>query len=515
MLDNIIKYLSPQWALKREMARFRLSMLDTIAPAYDGASGVKRGMKNWAPMALSPDREQTLERGALTARSRDLYRNDTLARSAINTANTNIVGSGLALKCSIDAKFLGMGDDEAEEWENRVEREFSLWCRPEGCDAEARLTFQEIQALALLSVLQSGDVFVALPFIRRINNPYQVKLQLIEADRVCNHHFAPDTDMLSGGVLTDKYGAPVEYHILNGHPGGFYPEYKWQIVPAFGRRSGRRNILHLMHVERPGQRRGMPFLTPVVESLRILKKYSEAEMLAALVASMFTVFVKTESGAALDAFTPDTDESTPADELKMGPAAIVDLGPGEDITMANPSRPNSQFDGFVLAVSRQVGAALEIPFELLTKHFTASYSASRAAMLEAWKFFKMRRAWMAGKLCQPAYEEWLTEAILAGRIDAPGFFDDPSIRAAYCKTQWIGPAQGQIDPVKETQAAKLRIETGLSTRSNETAAIGGDWEANYRQLVKERRMLAEGGLSGDSPSTVTVEPQTVDEEETQ
>src|SRR5690606_20406351 len=110
-------------------------------------------------------------------------------------------------------------------------------------------------------------------------------------------------------------------------------------------------------------------------------------------------------------------------ELAAG--AIISLGENESIEQANPMRNNSSFDGFVKAVCRQIGSALEVPYELLLKHFTASYSASRAALLEAWKMFRKRRAWMAARFCQPVYEEWLTEAILLGRIDAPGFFDDP------------------------------------------------------------------------------------------
>ena len=77
------------------------------------------------------------------------------------------------------------------------------------------------------------------------------------------------------------------------------------------------------------------------------------------------------------------------------------------------------------ALAKYVGAALEIPVEVLTKNFVSSYSASRAALLEAWKAFRMRRSWIAADLCQPVYELFLSEAIARGRIHAPGFFLDP------------------------------------------------------------------------------------------
>ena len=79
------------------------------------------------------------------------------------------------------------------------------------------------------------------------------------------------------------------------------------------------------------------------------------------------------------------------------------------------------------AMCEQVGAALEIPADLLMMSFNSSYSASRAALLEAWKAFRMRREWLVKDFCDPVYELWLTEAVALGRISAPGFLTDPLI----------------------------------------------------------------------------------------
>ncbi len=44
--------------------------------------------------------------------------------------------------------------------------------------------------------------------------------------------------------------------------------------------------------ERPGQRRGVPVLAPVIEALKQLGRYTDAELVAAVVSGLFTVFVK-------------------------------------------------------------------------------------------------------------------------------------------------------------------------------------------------------------------------------
>ena len=142
------------------------------------------------------------------------------------------------------------------------------------------------------------------------------------------------------------------------------------------------------------------------------------------------------------------------------------------------------------ALCEQVGAALEIPADLLLMAFNASYSASRAALLEAWKAFRMRREWLTKNFCRPVYEVWMTEAVARGRIVAPGFLTDPLIRQAYLQSEWIGPSQGQLDPTKEVAAAVTAIENGLSTREAEAIRLNGsEYAANVDKLTLENERL--------------------------
>jgi len=127
--------------------------------------------------------------------------------------------------------------------------------------------------------------------------------------------------------------------------------------------------------------------------------------MSAVISAMFTVFVKSEDEEGLAPMTPldEVGGSRNDGDYKLAPGAILDLQPNENIEIADPKRPNQAFDPFVQAILRQVGVALELPFEILIKHFTASYSAAQAALVEAWKFFSSRRSWLAIQLCQPVY----------------------------------------------------------------------------------------------------------------
>jgi lambda family phage portal protein len=221
--------------------------------------------------------------------------------------------------------------------------------------------------------------------------------------------------------------------------------------------------------------------------------------MAALVQSFFTAWIETESDPAAfptnEVGSDEPEVSHDPNEYEMGAGQVIHLKPGEKVNFGNPNIPTNGFDAFVKSVATQIGAALEIPRDVLLKEFNSSYSASRGALLEAYRAFKKRRQWLVNDFCQPLYEIWLAEAVARGRISAPGFFADPLIRAAYCGTQWIGPAQSQIDPSKEVKAAILAVDRGFKTHEQATVEMdGGDWEENVEQLKREKAALAEAGV---------------------
>lgn len=497
-VDRVVRYFAPRLAQERLLARVRGEMFAAYAAGYAGASRSDRALQGWQTAIGSPDADILTDLQLLRDRSAWLARNAPLGAGAIGTTVTNVVGVGLTLQARVDRKLLKLSDAAADDWEDHAEREFALWSKC--CDAQRTLMFGGLQELAFRSCLERGDVFAVLPYIAKPEHPYGLSLQLIEADRVCNPDHKPDSRELAGGIERDRYGAPVAYHILETHPGELYSPRggeRWTRVRAFGELAGRRQVLHLFRQIRIGQSRGVPFLAPVIKALKQLDRYSEAELMAAVVSGMFTVFVRSNADGQLGPFMPESEADGGTDAgIRLGNGAVVGLAPGEDISTADPKRPNANFDPFVLAVVRQIGLCLEIPYEVLVKHFTASYSAARAALLEAWKFFSGRRQWLAQYFCQPIYEAFLEEAIANGRLDAPGYLSDALIRQAYCRAEWIGPAKGMINEKDEVDAAIARIDRNISTLDSETAALtGGDWEANVRQRQKEQRALLAAGLA--------------------
>lgn len=474
--------------------RARMAWKLLSASSYIGADRSRRATRNWVTSQGDADTDILFDLPTLRERSRDAIRNNPIALGAINTKVTNIVGAGLKLNAQIDAGFLGMSDEQAEQWQDAVEREFNAWaCSPDSCDIQRTSNFYDLQALAFRSTLENGDVFALLPDQMYIDGDYGLKIQLIEADRCSNPGRKSDTSKLAGGIERDDNGAPVQYHITDKHPGQRGAKLTWQSYPAFGSETGRRNVLHLYHQLRVGQTRGVPDLAPITEMLKELSDYSKAELDAAVVTSFLGIVTTTPTRQGLGAMAGTSAASDKNEPYKLGPAVVLDLAEGEDVKVVDPNRPNANFDPFVLAILRQIGIALELPYELLIKHFTSSYSAARAAMEDAKRFFKVRRSWLASRFCQPIYELFLYEAIASGRIIAPGFLQDPQIRRAYSGTyidQWIGPAWASIDPKKENEAYEIEQRHGWRTAQEITAEkTGGDWRKKVVRRNKEMQML--------------------------
>lgn len=457
-----------------------------------GNAGYDNSMLDWSPLSTNADSDIVMNHEVLRQRSRDLSMNESLANGALKKIVSNVVGGGLRLNSQINHKYLSIKRKQAEKIETQIEFEFNLWAdKAYNCDSAGTLNFNDMQRLVLLSVLVSGDVFVFLPSLKRNNSIYDLKLKIVESDRIQDPPAKDMTKNILGGVEIDKKtGLPTHYHVVNQLPNAVnfaaLQPTEWQRIPIRGESSGRLNVIHLFTVERPEQRRGIPLLSPVIKLFKQLSRYSEAEIMAAVVSGMLSVFIESENPTQVpfQDWPKDPREKIKYDNVSMTPGMILALKRGDKVNVANPGRPNPNYEGFINTILRQIGVSLEIPFEVLLGHFQSSYSASRAAILAAWQVFDARRKWLVEHFCQPVYEEWLTEAVLKGRVNLPGFLNDPAIKAAWCRADFYGPAMPQIDPGKEVAAAKARFDGGFTTMAYETAQLTGQ---NFDETHKINR----------------------------
>lgn len=496
LLDKAIGYISPRTAARRLQARAQMAILG----GYIGARRDRPATGGWQTPGGSPETDVIADLATLRDRCADLERNSPVGCAVINTNAEHVVGTGLVCNPQIDAKYLRLSPDAAEQWQADTRRRFRTWCASVDSDVERTLNFYAQQDLVLRSTLSRGDVFALTPRLQR-NGRTRLAVQLVEADRVCNPGRRANTTTMTEGIEHDPAtGEPVRCHITNHHPGDMRAgPLEWTPVDYRGSRTGRRNVLHIYKRLRPSLRRGVPMLAPVIEPIKQVTKYSEAELHAAVASAVIAVMLEMDGEAFNDLYDDDSKKlvidraSKWSGEVETGQA--INLMPGEKPHQTNFGRPNAQFDPFVTACFRQIGMAVGMPYEVLVMAYQSSYSAAKGALLMAWRGFMNRRDWLATQFCQPIYELWLADEVAEGRIAAPGFFADEVVRHAWCGTQWVGDGPGSLDPLKEAKAAEVRLGLGTTTLQAESQLHDGvDWETKHPQQVKEAQARRAAGL---------------------
>jgi len=466
---------------------------------------IKKTLKSWLPKHYSAvsDIDHNLE--TVRARSYSLFVNSPVGSAAIKTMAQGVVNEGLKVFPRLNHTALNMSIDEARSWEEKTKQEFELWSESVECDFYRRNTFCELQRLSFINQLTDGDC--ACLFRRKISqsqNPYSLRLQLIEAGRICNPQqqggvIFNNVDMQRGnsrivnGVEVDVSGHLKALWIANKIPTEFNTTKiltSWSRVKFFGERSGEQNLCFLCNDSRIEQFRGEPFLSPVIEIIKNIARYTDAELTSAIVKTYFSIFFTqafSDRNYGLKQIVPSVDIDT--SEMQLGPGTLTGLPPGVNVQSVSPAGAASTFESFTIQLLKQVGAALNLPYEVLMKNFQSSYSASKAALLQAENEFRRRREAFIVDFCQPIYRNFLAESIALGRIDAPGFFDDALTKNLWCSADWRNSTNFCLDPVKEVQAAKLRLELGLSSHTKEATNLSGaDYLENLRTLRKEEQL---------------------------
>lgn len=493
-----------------------------------GASTTRQALRGYLPIKSSPKSDVDVNLNILRSRSSDMAINSPIGSAAINRYRTNVVGAGLIPSPRPDYRLLGISAEEATEWRRKTKAEFNLWANSVDCDLYRKHNFYDMQDIAFIASLVDGDSWAAVKYRKPIGDAiYCTKVQLFEASRVCNPNSygvlgtninvevknERNGNRIVNGVEINNDGAVVAYWVSSRVP--YDPTdtktLQWQRVEAFGRKTGMPNVLQISHEERPEQYRGVPILAPVIEEIKQIARYTGAELTAAIVKSYFTLFFKTQAqnglGNALpEAFSEEDKIDFDKYLFELGAGTMNELPPGYEVQTVDASRSLSTFEPFTNSLIAQVGAGMEVPSEVLLSRFQSSYSAARGSLLQFQAVTKKRRIWFARDFCQPIYERWLAEAVAIGRIKAPGFFDDPLIRQAWSKADWFGPTMGMLDPVKEVEAAKLRVDYGFSTGEQESAEITGtEYGENIAQLEAERLHWKNSGMGYPSCAKVKLE----------
>lgn len=483
--------------------------------AYNSAGYGRQETAAWFADRGSAD-SQTLHTAQTTlARVRDLVRNDPTAGAALQRLCDILVGAGLRLSAHPDADALGIDPDAAHALGRQIQKEWRLFATDprRECDAQRKLTMNGIFRLAQRTYLTASESTAVLKW-RENGTRYATCIQLIDPDRLSQPYQKFDSDRMRGGVEMDSWYAPIAYHIREAHQGDWWAigkSWTWTRVPR-ETDWGRPVFIHAYEPEREGQTRAVSQFASLVGRLRMLDRFTDAEIATATLNALFAAFIETDMPS-----DEVTDRLTAGDAVNGGGAQgwfnrVVDyfhknpamLGGsripvmplGSKVTMNGSPRQTASFEKFERVFVNRIAARLGLPGELLTDFSQTNYSSMRAALNEMWRMASRAKAVFEEQFVQPIYFAFMEEAFSKGYLTepkgAPSFDEMPG---AYLRARWIGPGRGYVDPVKEAEAAALRMESMVSTLEMEAAEQGLDYEEVLDQIQREEQALKDRGLT--------------------
>lgn len=503
-------------SVARAVQNFGNELFSWLGYARHGASTESLPLDSWFTFPASPRDDCDKNQLVLRARSRDLYMSSSFFGSILHAKRDGVIGRGLDLDAKIDADALGLELDAATAIERRIEAAFSRWARNVGVDGES---LDELLQTAYFSTILNGDCIADIYCDAEARS---LRVRLIESDCLLTPPSEYGNERVRSGIELSANGRPVAYWLAtgfefnsDGFPVYYYRRRRFMAgfnALATGEFLFPRSGALFIHtpLDRPGQLRGLPIASRVLADMKQLDRYMKAELDASVVASrpaLFRTHPAVESQAEVDMMdsfgvipkaTADENAEPPQHEppINYGSGLMIDLWDGADMKAFNPSRPNPAYANFVDHKFSEIAANLGMSAEVALKKWNASYSASRAALLDAQQGYEIDRSRFINQFLRPLYNAWLD--LHADELGLTGYYTDPARRSAWRCAEWIGEQLPNIDPTKEIDAAAKRVQLCVSTLAREAqVATGTDIAANIRQRGYEERLMREYGLVKD------------------
>jgi lambda family phage portal protein len=494
-----------------------------LGGGLEGAERTSRETVNWNVASVAPDRAINTVKEPADSRAKDMVINDGYARGAVQSHMDSIVGANYRLNSKIAWKAIPNGSREwAIEAQQAIEQRFALIAESDACylDAAGMNTFTGMIRLAVAGFIMTGEVLATSEWDKTAGRPLKTCFQMIDPSRLKNPDWGTDTDNLRRGVKVDSRGKPLGYYIQKNHPSAFwagsYDMLDFSYIPRT-KPWGRTQVFHIIEQLFPDQHRGVADMVAALKRMRMTKHLQEVVLQNAVINATYCAAIESEMPTAEMIVAMGGDASSPealnqaigaylsgltkylagAENIALDGAMIPHLYPGTKLNMKTLGTPGGVGTEFEASLLRHTAAALGMDYAEFSRDYSKmSYATAKLSDSKTQRGMKSRKKMVADRFASGMYSNVLEEMIARGEVPLPrGFkrddYYDPLMREAFSRCSWIGQGTGQIDELKETQAAILRIKAGFSTYEIEIARLGED----YREIF-EQRAMEEGIIKG-------------------
>jgi len=416
----------------------------------------------------------------LRSRSRALCDNNGYAKKILKMTVSNVVGpSGFNLRVNIKKK-----NGKADKKNNEIlEKAWKEWGKVGVASACGKLSWVDCQKLFIKCVARDGEGLVRFVTGPSAGNKFGFALQFLEADHLdINKRGRVGENEIEMGVETNPFGRPMAYHILKEHPGDFKAQGQDWI------RLNADDVLHEFSVDRPGQMRGIPLLTPVMNSLHMLDGYIEAELVSKRVSASKMGFIEDLDGEEYVA-----DEVTEDGEVisDMEAGVIEELPAGKKFHGFDPQHDGKGMLDFLKVILRGTASGTGGPYHSISNDLSdVNFSSIRSGVLEARDDWRGEQEWMISAFCEKVFRAWLSWSLTMGTTDL--LVANEEAYAEGCSFR--GRGWQWVDPLKDAQANKLRREMFSKSLTQIAAEEGRTIEDVLEEIIAEQELIKSNNI---------------------
>lgn len=441
---------------------------------WDGAQS-NRLFADWVATALPADEELRWNIRRLRDRSRELSRNNPVARRYLGLLANNVIGPcGITLQAQVRNNDGNLND----LFNDRIEAAWDEWSERPTLDG--RLSRVQLEQQQLKTIARDGETFIRKHRGYR-GNRFRFALEPIDADLLDEEFNIPPGDNRNEvrmGVEMDAFGRPVAYW--------FWSEPASSLISSGSRRRIRvpaDEIIHLYNPDRIAQSRGVPWMAAVMADLKMLDGYEEYALVAARLGCVQSMWMVQEEPAAA---MPVGNEQNKI-PMDVEPGQMGFAPPGYKPMVASPTYPHTNYSEFVKAASRRIATGLELSYNSLFGDLESiNYSSYKGGLVNERDHYRALQYWWIGAFEQDVYREFLAMALLA---DAIGL--DTRLPEKFHAVKWSPRSWVSIEPLKEAQASIESIKYGLASRTSVLAEQGKDLEDTFDELKREKELAEE------------------------
>lgn len=456
-----------------------------------------RLISDWAISGLqNPDDLLRWSLDRIRTRARSAERQSPIARHFLRLAAQNVVGpNGIACQPQVrDSK-----GNLAREINRTIRDAWLDWSRSVTIDGKLDLTtYSRIQ---FKGVVRDGEC-VNRYWRSYRDNPYGFALEGIDPsllDETYNIGRGTGQNEVRLGVEVNTFGRPTAYHVWDKPERALAgdPLRKRMRIPAD-------QILHLYDPDLMNQTRGVSWLVTSMLPVRHLDKFREASIIKERIQASKMGFIERkndELGASL-ASEKKADEIS----IEAAPGQFLKLPDGYTISEWGGDGPGTQFAEFVKDAMRFIGLSYGLSYPSISGDLSdVNYSSYKGGMLPERDMWKMLQYWWICMFQINVYREWLASALISGVASGGeyGLVLPKADSKVYSQAKWTPRGYPSLEPLKETTAAVMGIQTGLNSRRRYLAEQGIDLEDVLEELSEEQDLAAEYDvdISGPAPGT--------------